>query len=63
MMTAHLEKAVKPSIGLLELLGPAGMAFSTWMVSISPNVTTDLALRWVIPRATVDVDLEAHLCS
>ena len=50
-----------PSIGLLELLRPTEMTFSTWVVSVSANVTTDLALYWVIAWATVYVDLEAHL--
>ena len=59
----HLKKAMIPSIGLLELLRPTSMTFSTWVVSISANVTTDLALYRVIAWATVDVDLEAHLGS
>ena len=61
MITVHLKKAMIPSISLLELLRPTDMTFSTWVVSVSANVTTDLALYWVITWATVYVDLEAHL--
>ena len=54
---------MKPDIGRFKLLGPTDMAFPAWVVPISTDVTTYLALRWVIAWATIDVDLEPYLCS
>jgi hypothetical protein len=60
---AHLKETMKPSVSLFNLLRSANKAFSAWMVSISTNVATNLALGGVIPWATVYIDLESNLLS
>jgi hypothetical protein len=60
---AHLKNIMEPDISHFKLLGPTNMAFPAWVVPISTNVTAYLALHWVTDWATIDIDLEPHLCS
>jgi len=62
-MIAHLKETMKPYVSFFDLLWPANKALPAWVVSISTDVATDITLSRVIPRATVDINLESHLHS
>jgi len=44
-------------------LMPTDHAFPAWEISLGPDMTTDITLRWIISRATVSVDLQTNLLS
>lgn len=62
MGVADLKHVMKPSICFFKLLCPANMAFSTKVVSVSTDMTTDFALSRIISRATINVNLKLDCC-
>jgi hypothetical protein len=44
-------------------LRPTDHAFPAWEISLGPDMTADITLRWIISRATVSVDLQTNLLS